>query len=74
MLQNIYIKKTYLERIHVIGLDRIQPHEVPGQAPGQTRQRRPALDRLSAVVNAYPLENKNVNNESGWISPVDTLR
>ena len=49
------ILKPYLERIHVIGLDRVQPHQVTRQAPGQTREGGTVLNRLSAVVNTDPL-------------------
>ena len=47
----------HLEGVHVTGLDGVEPHEVPGQPPGQPRQGGPVLDRLPAVINANPLKN-----------------
>ena len=55
----------HLERIHVIGLDRVQPHQVPRQAPGQTREGGTVLNRLSAVVNTDPLGKQKWQSSSG---------
>ena len=46
----------HLEGVHVTGLDGVEPHEVPGQPPGQPRQRGPVLDGLPAVINPDPLK------------------
>ena len=47
----------HLEGVHVTGLDGVEPHEVPGQPPGQPRQGGPVLDGLPAVINPNPLKN-----------------
>ena len=47
----------HLEGVHVTGLDGVEPHEVPGQPPGQPRQGGAVLDGLPAVINPNPLKN-----------------
>ena len=54
---------AHLDGVLLVRLDRVEPHQVPGQAPGQPRQRGAVLDRLAAVVYPDPLRgNINVNN------------
>ena len=51
----------YLDGVLLVRLDRVEPHEVPGQAPGQPSQRGPVLDRLAAVVYPDPLRGTPIN-------------
>ena len=52
----------YLDGVLLVRLDGVEPHEIPGQAPGQPRQRGAVLNRLTAVVDPDPLRgNININ-------------
>ena len=62
----------YLDGVLLVRLDRVEPHEVPGQAPGQPRQRGPVLDRLAAVVDPDPLHETSTSTLQSFLMNITT--
>ena len=63
---------AHLDGVLLVRLDGVEPHEVPGQAPGQPRQRGAVLDRLAAVVDPDPLRGTPTSTLQSFLMNVTT--